>query len=296
MRKFLFLSSFWLKIIALFTMTVDHIGYVLQAVYFDNYDILALANVFRVIGRFALPLFIFMIVEGVIHTKSISKYFLRLGVMAALISITLAILQYVPLGYDTSMIKGAGNIFLDLLLTAVAIYALNHKNNWMKLLILLPIIISVSSFIAKGYEFANAVDVLWYPEFLYLQYDWFSILLGVAFYYAGKLGKAYISMYAKKINVDQIVFDENGYTQLAKNILYVVALALASFIFYLPHYFWIEGVYWDAMTQLSAIFAGAFILFYNGKRGYNAKWFQYGSYIYYPLSMLVMLVLYIILT
>lgn len=295
MRKFLFLSSFWLKIIALFTMTVDHIGYVLQAVYFDNYDILALANVFRVIGRFALPLFIFMIVEGVLHTKSISKYLLRLGVMAALISITLAILQYVPLGYDTSMIKGAGNIFLDLLLTAVAIYALNHKNNWMKLLILLPIIISVSSFIAKGYEFANAVDVLWYPEFLYLQYDWFSILLGVGFYYAGKLGKAYMSIYAKKNNVDQIVFDENGYTQLAKNILYVVALALASFIFYLPHYFWIEGVYWDAMTQLSAIFAGAFILFYNGKRGYNARWFQYGSYIYYPLSMLAMLVLYIIL-
>ena len=39
--------------------------------------------------------------------------------------------------------------------------------------------------------------------------------------------------------------------------------------------------------QLFAILAGVFILLYSGLRGYNKKWFQYGSYIYYLLHMLI---------
>ena len=64
-RKFpLILSNFWLKIIALLTMTIDHLGYLLPSY---NPE---LANVFRYIGRLALPLFCFMIVEGAIHTTN----------------------------------------------------------------------------------------------------------------------------------------------------------------------------------------------------------------------------------
>ncbi len=49
----LLLSSFWLKIIAILTMTVDHVG-----VMFD-------ITPCRYIGRLALPLFCFMAAEGV---------------------------------------------------------------------------------------------------------------------------------------------------------------------------------------------------------------------------------------
>lgn len=81
-RKFpLILSNFWLKIIALLTMTIDHLGYLLPSY---NPE---LANVFRYIGRLALPLFCFMIVEGAIHTKNFKKYALRLGIMASIISL-----------------------------------------------------------------------------------------------------------------------------------------------------------------------------------------------------------------
>ena len=48
-----------------------------------------------------------------------------------------------------------------------------------------------------------------------------------------------------------------------------------------------EWVNWDILIQNVAIVSGAFILLYSGKRGYNAKWFQYGSYLYYPLHLLV---------
>ena len=59
-----FMSSFILKIIALLTMTVDHVGALLQMNVGMNY---LPAIIMRYIGRIALPLFCFMIAEGVIH-------------------------------------------------------------------------------------------------------------------------------------------------------------------------------------------------------------------------------------
>lgn len=61
-----FLSGNALKIIALITMTLDHIGYILLL------DVLWL----RVVGRIAFPLFAYLIAEGCKHTKSKLKYFL----------------------------------------------------------------------------------------------------------------------------------------------------------------------------------------------------------------------------
>lgn len=54
-----------LKIIALLTMTVDHIGHIL-------YPRVA---ILRIIGRVSLPIFAYMIAEGCSHTRSMVKYF-----------------------------------------------------------------------------------------------------------------------------------------------------------------------------------------------------------------------------
>lgn len=66
MKKFL--SNFDLKIIAIITMTIDHIG----AIMYPNIDI------FRIIGRVSFPIFAFLLVEGFNHTSNKLKYFLRL--------------------------------------------------------------------------------------------------------------------------------------------------------------------------------------------------------------------------
>ena len=50
----------------------------------------------------------------------------------------------------------------------------------------------------------------------------------------------------------------------------------------------VKYVFWVQNLQLFAIVSGAFILLYNGYRGYNKKWFQYGSYLYYPLHMAIL--------
>ena len=66
------LSNFDLKIIAIITMTIDHIG----AIMYPNIDI------FRIIGRVSFPIFAFLLVEGFKHTSNKLKYFLRLILFA----------------------------------------------------------------------------------------------------------------------------------------------------------------------------------------------------------------------
>jgi len=61
-----------LKWIAIATMTVDHVG----AILFPNFEVL------RFIGRFAFPLFAYLLVLGVETTRNIRNYFLRLFIFA----------------------------------------------------------------------------------------------------------------------------------------------------------------------------------------------------------------------
>lgn len=88
-----------LKLIACLSMLIDHIGYVLFP------DI----QLFRILGRIAMPLFAFFIGEGCLHTRDRRKYFLRLFVLAL-------ICQAVYIG--ESIITGSGNgLYLNILFT-----------------------------------------------------------------------------------------------------------------------------------------------------------------------------------
>lgn len=62
------INAFTLKIIAITAMTLDHIGAFL---YPDEIG-------FRVIGRLAMPIIAFLLVEGYHNTKNIKRYLLRL--------------------------------------------------------------------------------------------------------------------------------------------------------------------------------------------------------------------------
>lgn len=67
-RSYEFLSSNAIKIIALITMTIDHMGMILfPSQYWMRY-----------IGRLAYPMFAYMIGEGAVYTKNRLRYFLRL--------------------------------------------------------------------------------------------------------------------------------------------------------------------------------------------------------------------------
>ena len=263
-------------------MTLDHVGLYLRMQYWDNESLMQVSEVFRCLGRLALPLFAFMIVEGVLHTKNIRKYLLRLGIMASLVSLVFIFLEYTTWFKDLDELLRAGNIFIDLILVAIAIYCLNHPKWYIKLITLLPIAFSVLSFIVKGIETERHIYIHWFPCFLTMQYDFLPILLGLGFYAAYLVMNLYIKYVVK---VDKAVFEENGSYRFMVNLLMVFFATIIHLFYYSFHYTWPNGVFWDYNQQLFAIISGAFVLFYSGKRGYNAKWFQIGSYIYYPLHI-----------
>ncbi|MCL2048543.1 MAG: conjugal transfer protein TraX [Defluviitaleaceae bacterium] len=71
------MTAFTLKIIAVIAMVLDHIAVVFPRL-FDG------VIYFRVIGRLAFPIFVYLIAEGFRHTKSPVKYLLRLGAFAVI--------------------------------------------------------------------------------------------------------------------------------------------------------------------------------------------------------------------
>ena len=295
-HKFQILSNFHIKLLAIIFMVFDHVGLAMVSFIRYNPTVYEVADVFRSIGRLAMPLFVFMIVEGVIHTKSIKKYLLRLGIMATFISIILGIVSYVDFGINTSGIAGAGNIFLDLFLIALSIFLLKQDNKWLKPLVILPVVLSVISFSVKCFEYGTKNMVLWYPSFLYLQYDWLSVVLGIGFYLAYKGADLYVDSTYQYTKMDKEMCELNGNYRLIVNIISAFVVALMSVLYYLYKYIYPEGVFWDANLQLLAIISGAFILLYNGKRGYNAKWFQYGVYLFYPVHIGIIALIFILIT
>ena len=62
-----------LKLLAMLTMTIDHIGAILLPQY----------RFLRVIGRLAMPIYAYMIAEGCFYTHDRRAYFLRLAGLAA---------------------------------------------------------------------------------------------------------------------------------------------------------------------------------------------------------------------
>ena len=105
------MSAFVLKIIALISMFMDHIGYLI----FGN------ISFFNYIGRLAFPIFAFQISEGYVHTSNLKKYFLRL--------LLFAFISQIPFMLFHSMISTSFslNIFFTLLLGLASIYIYNKS-------------------------------------------------------------------------------------------------------------------------------------------------------------------------
>ncbi|EUJ41773.1 TraX family protein [Brochothrix campestris] len=101
------LDGFTLKMIALLSMTCDHLG-----VFFF------LGPEWRIIGRLAFPLFAFLLVEGFYHTRNRQKYFLTIAGAGLLMQLPLYLM-----GEHTF------NIFLTLALGLIALQLLSYRNH-----------------------------------------------------------------------------------------------------------------------------------------------------------------------
>lgn len=121
-----------LKIIACVTMLLDHVGVVLVP-HLPVPHVKLLYYFLRVIGRIAFPLYAFLLVEGMRHTRNPQKYILRLG-----LNILLAELPFDFALFERWTWKSQ-NVMVTLALGAVMLLCMQKtEKRWMKALLILP--------------------------------------------------------------------------------------------------------------------------------------------------------------
>lgn len=285
------ISNFILKIIALIFMTIDHVGVFLPSS--------PLQFTFRVLGKIALPIFIYTTLEGCKKTKDIKKYMLRLGVMSILMYIAIVIAQLV-LYFNNGYLLVFQNIFFTLL-NLVFIYYLFfvNKNKNKRRMVVLPILIFIGSYIffllrINGIsEFISSifVDGLTTMYALEAPIMFVGALLGIYIYE---------EIVRKRLNNDETLVNEflcSKKAQLSRNIIMCLSIALVSLIMYSFTYENIPSFTFGNACVYNTYFiiCFPFILLYNGKRGFNNKIVNGAFYLYYPLHIGIIALIFILI-
>lgn len=125
------MNNFILKLIAIITMLIDHIGYF----YFP--DVLF----FRFIGRIAFPIYAFLITQGVFYTKDKIKYFKRIFIMAILSEVPFNLLAHKTILYPSY--QNVLLLFTIAIGTIILYEKLKEKNKDSYYAILIGIILSI---------------------------------------------------------------------------------------------------------------------------------------------------------
>lgn len=271
------MDRFKLKIIMIIFMLLDHIGY-----YIDGTP-----AIFRYVGRVVAPVFIFLLVEGYIHTKNRMAYLKRLVLGSQVMFIGSTILNvFIPRGEITSENK----IFLlALVLVNGIMLLLNYKNNELrdkKALIYLAFLVignmlTIQSFNAETKPIINNIFLSMALSFVLL--NGLGTLKGEegttndVVRVMGVLALSVFSEGALMVPAIAYVFYRYRDDHKKKYILFAIIS-----VFFLPG-FDVEALL--KYPQWMMVFAIIFMVLYNGKEGKKAKWM---FYIFYPLHIWIL--------
>lgn len=112
------LDTSFLKLIAIISMFLDHIG----GTFFPEYP------VFRWIGRLAFPIFCYCMTVGMLYTRDIKKYLGRIALFA-IISQPFWILAFNPQDIWGNLTNW--NIFFTLFISLLAVWGFKEKKWWL---------------------------------------------------------------------------------------------------------------------------------------------------------------------
>ncbi|MCR5078900.1 MAG: conjugal transfer protein TraX [Bacilli bacterium] len=283
--KTLFLSSFLIRLLALLTMTLDHIGIFLLLKNGEGTLAYEVASVFRVIGRIAFPLFAFLLAEGMRHTSNKNKYMLRLSIMMALIMVAQTIMVY---GANNTLLANASNPFIDLVFVALVLYCLSLPKA-KKLFALFPGAILVFAFTVGCIETSRDITITWWP-FMYRPNE--SLLgLGAAigFFYAPSVAAKFAHKFNQQAGISDELFLETSYGRRSANVVgclfyFITVMALWGFSY----------INYRAFDPISmsikswGLLAIIPLIFYNGQKGISGLPAKIASYAYYPVHLIIL--------
>ena len=263
------LTSNQIKWIAVVFMTIDHIGA-------NAFDIQMLAEhswIFKLLGRIAAPLFLYMVTESCRHTKSKPRYIARLYIAGVSVGLFTAVTNFLfgeVVGYylHRNMIFTYFYTALYIFLIENALLAIKEKNYKQLAVSIL--------FIAATYI----------PHLIYL---WFGSLrfsqltFRTSYFVQGLFRSFILSPFYIEYSLVFVLLGVAMYFSRTK----FAQCAVFSF-FCILSYFGRSFVLQHNLSQISGLFgypqywmvlALPFMIFYNGKRGRSQKLF---FYVYYP--------------
>lgn len=265
-----------LKTIAIIAMVIDHIGF-----YFVPNIPTVVYTLCRYVGRIAMPIFVYMLVQGFFYTKNFEKYITRIGICAAITQIAIFILEYLNIKYISNYTAATQvyrtlNILFTFMMCLISLKVIHEKiiiENWdnRKNVILKVIIIVVLFTITL---------------FIPLDYGTEAILLSILLYFIERFK---IQLFVAKSNPNMSL--KNMAVKLVddKKIKYIyLGLILLSLI--------MITVYFN--MRWSVLFSIVPIAFYNSEKGKCNNFVKYLYYIIFPLQhvLLYSLALWITLT
>ena len=271
------LNAFQLKSFALIIMTLDHV-----AVFLLGKSSGVPYDVCRTIGRIAAPIFLYLVADGLHHTRSKVRYALRLYIASVLTEITNSVLQHVftPTFSDT-----LGNIFPTLFYVAwfvLFIDAIRDKKFLRGICgILLPFCISGLQYYlceyAQDVSSWNSLSVL-LPSALDVMYSGLFVLLGIIWHYVNNLQTncllftvfSLLCWFVPGSAVFQLQVNLGGFLRPA----------------FFSAYTLFQGSQW------CMIFAVPSLLLYNGQEGPKHKFL---FYTYYPLHQYLLYAIHLLL-
>ncbi len=303
-----------LKIIAIVAMLIDHIAAVcldsyistvipLEAYYDSNYALKFLAQygaiyygdmAMRLIGRFGFPIFVFLLIEGFMHTSNIKKYIRNLAIFALISEIPFNLAMNATLfSFDNQ------SVFVTLLIGLITIYAIDEINK-LELPDKLPI--PVEHF-ETGCVFGILLGYLAYDSEIEAMISLAGIYLDLQVYMilGGLLGcvikpivsKAWTKQQEIKFVISVFV---TAAGMLLANFLNTDYAGWGVFTIVVMYYFRNAsykkrmGMGALTLTIMQGIEATSFLMMipanmYNGKRGLNLKYFFYA---FYPVHLLIL--------
>ncbi len=172
------LTGSTLKLIAIVTMFIDHIGaFLIEPILFraNPYmtkpilwgltlpQLRTLDTALRLIGRLAFPLFTFLLVEGFLHTRSKKKYLIRLSLFALISEIPFDLARsHVMFDFTYQ------NVFFTLALGLAVLWAMQHYTE-------------------KAWKWLIPIAGMLIATFLKTDYSWYGIGLIVIHEFARDL-------------------------------------------------------------------------------------------------------------
>lgn len=266
----LHLNSFEIKIIALIFMTFDHFG-----AYQTFTTNLSINDFFRIVGRIAAPLFLFVVVESLHYTHNKVRFAMRLYIAGVTVEIFNRIFE------STFDIFSIGNILPTFFYVALIVTTTecitkcrNLKTAVIPLLCLIVPFLIIPLNIAlceSGYvEIWDIISII-FPSIFTVEYSIIFILLGIAWYYIKD----------KRINCITFAALALLCFFVPDSVFYTLPLRCFS-----PLYFNISDLFIDG--QWCMCLALPFMLLYDGEKGHSMKYF---FYIYYPIHVYVLIII-----